>query len=322
MANTKISDLTAATTAGSTDVLPIVQGGATKKVPVSVLTPDGSTTTKGLVEFATTTETTAGTSSSLAVTPAGLKAVTDALPTGGGTGITAGTTAGQIPVWDGNSYEPQSPTDPQASEVAFTPTGSIAATNVQAAIAEVAAEAAGGGTGSRPGYRSGTWHSAATGHTSGTAVASDNDLQAMPFVVDKATTFDRLGCAITVAGTAGFTEHLALYADNGFGYPGALLASGQVAGDAVAAPEVTINQALSAGVYWLASKAESPNSGTTPPTMRTLSGASRWVATTNIPGGTLNTAYSIVQPEGALPTTFPAGATIASSTARVSMRVA
>jgi hypothetical protein len=35
---------------------------------------------------------------------------------------------------------------PSASGIAFTPTGTVSATNVQAAIAEVAAEATGGGT--------------------------------------------------------------------------------------------------------------------------------------------------------------------------------
>lgn len=71
MANIAISALTAATTAGSTDVLPLVQGGVTKKVAVGVLTPDGSTTTKGLVEFATNAETATGAATGLAVTPAG-----------------------------------------------------------------------------------------------------------------------------------------------------------------------------------------------------------------------------------------------------------
>ena len=45
--------------------------------------PTASTTVAGKVELATDTETTTGTDATRAVTPAGLKAVTDALPTGG-----------------------------------------------------------------------------------------------------------------------------------------------------------------------------------------------------------------------------------------------
>jgi hypothetical protein len=58
-----------------------------------------------------------------------------------GAPVTAGTTMGQIPVWDGDSYEPQTPATVTAADVPFSPTGSIAATNVQAAVAEAASEA-------------------------------------------------------------------------------------------------------------------------------------------------------------------------------------
>lgn len=47
---------------------------------------------------------------------------------GAGSGITPGTEVGQIPVWDGNSYEPQAPGDPTADieEIAATRIGAVA----------------------------------------------------------------------------------------------------------------------------------------------------------------------------------------------------
>ncbi len=67
---------------------------------------------------------------------------------GGGAGITAGTAPGQVPIWNGASYEPGMVTTNSASGIAFTPVGTISATNVQEALAEIAAEAGTGGGGS------------------------------------------------------------------------------------------------------------------------------------------------------------------------------
>jgi len=58
--------------------------GTTKKVQAQYLTiSDASTTVKGKVELATDAETITGTDTVRAVTPAALKAVTDALPPSG-----------------------------------------------------------------------------------------------------------------------------------------------------------------------------------------------------------------------------------------------
>jgi hypothetical protein len=78
---------------------------------------DASTTTKGIVELATSAETTTGTDTARATTPAGVAAAIAAA----GSGVTAGTVAGQIPVWDGDSYEPQTPTAVSPSDLGLTP---------------------------------------------------------------------------------------------------------------------------------------------------------------------------------------------------------
>lgn len=71
MADTKISALTELTSADTDDVLAIVDTSATetKKIQFSNLFPDASTTIKGKVELAIASETTTGTSATLAVTP-------------------------------------------------------------------------------------------------------------------------------------------------------------------------------------------------------------------------------------------------------------
>lgn len=59
---------------------------------------------------------------------------------GGGGNVPNGTAVGQVPVWSGTAYTPTSVTDVVAADVPFTPVGDVAATNVQAAIAELDTE--------------------------------------------------------------------------------------------------------------------------------------------------------------------------------------
>lgn len=79
MANVEINDLTAKTTPDETDELEIQEtaGGTSKKITRANFIPDASTTVKGKVELATTGETTTGTDTERATTPAGVKAVAD-----------------------------------------------------------------------------------------------------------------------------------------------------------------------------------------------------------------------------------------------------
>lgn len=74
MADTKISALTALATPASNDVIPIVDtdAGSTKKITYANLVPSASDTAAGIVELATTAETSTGTDTGRAVTPDGL----------------------------------------------------------------------------------------------------------------------------------------------------------------------------------------------------------------------------------------------------------
>lgn len=80
MANTKISALTTAGALTGSEVLPIVQSSETKKITVDTLVDhtidsisNASTTVIGVVELATAAEVSAGTSSTVAMTPQSYK---------------------------------------------------------------------------------------------------------------------------------------------------------------------------------------------------------------------------------------------------------
>lgn len=78
MADVPISNLTDATTVNSTDELPIVQSGVTKRATIAELsaaiTPaDASTSTKGIARLATNADVAAGIVTDEIVTPAGLR---------------------------------------------------------------------------------------------------------------------------------------------------------------------------------------------------------------------------------------------------------
>lgn len=78
MTNKKISDLTATTTVGASDLFPIVQSGATKKITganlITAVAPANATTSAaGIIEIATNAETVTGTDTSRAITPDDLR---------------------------------------------------------------------------------------------------------------------------------------------------------------------------------------------------------------------------------------------------------
>src|SRR5688500_9696138 len=92
--------------------------------------------------------------------------------------------------------------------------------------------------------RSGLYY--APNGTLSTVAPSNQQMRAMPFIIPNALTLDRIACETTVDGEAGSVVRLGIYADDGNGYPGALvLDAGTVAGDGGAAvKEITISQAL------------------------------------------------------------------------------
>lgn len=78
MTNSKVSDLTVTTTFAGTDLVPIVQGGVSKRIAASdflaeVTPASASETTEGIVERATNTEVAAATDTTKYVSPAGMR---------------------------------------------------------------------------------------------------------------------------------------------------------------------------------------------------------------------------------------------------------
>lgn len=152
-----------------------------------------------------------------------------------------------------------------------------------------------------------------------------NLLRVHPFVLSGSTAFDRIACEVTSVGEAGSLVRMGAYADNGNGYPGALLFdAGTVAGDVLSTTtprEITISQTLS-GVVWLAAAIQVVS--VTSPTLRTVTNASMHVLagqTTTIQS-TATTGYSHSSVSGALPANFTGTVTSVSSAPRILLRKA
>lgn len=103
-----------------------------------------------------------------------------------------------------------------------------------------------------PGLKSGRW--VVPTFASHAAIAQgQNAFSAVPLFVGKQSTVDMIGVNVTVAGGAGCVLHLGIYADDGFGFPGALvLDAGSVSGTSTGNRTIAISQVLPAGLYWLA----------------------------------------------------------------------
>jgi len=79
-----------------------------------------------------------------------------------------------------------------------------------------------------------------------------NHLYAMPFLVSRAMTFDRIAVQVTTL-AAGSSIRLGIYNDGTNLYPGALVSdAGEVSAATTGVKAITINQALTKGLYWLA----------------------------------------------------------------------
>lgn len=115
-----------------------------------------------------------------------------------------------------------------------------------------------------------------------------------------------IGAEITGAGDAGSTLRLAVYADNGFGVPGAVeLDPGTIAADSATAQEITVAHTFKPGWYHLGAVVQ--NDVVTQPTVR-VNGAN--VVPEGFPlqfgivlpvAGSVVTGYSLLGVAGALP---------------------
>ena len=106
------------------------------------------------------------------------------------------------------------------------------------------------------------------GASPSTGQTGTGTLRAYPWYLPHPVTLTRLGCEVTGAGNAGSLVRLAIYADTGALQPGALLLdAGTIDGATVGVQEITINQTLPAGVYWVGAVVQAVT--TTQPTLRT-----------------------------------------------------
>lgn len=131
-------------------------------------------------------------------------------------------------------------------------------------------------------------------------------LRAVPFYTPVALSVARIGAEITAAGDAGGRLRLGVYADNGSGFPGALVIdAGTIAADAVATAEATLASpvTLTPGWYWLAAVVQAVT--TTQPTVRIGAAATPgflFTPGTALPGaGSTAVGYSMTGVTGALP---------------------
>lgn len=108
--------------------------------------------------------------------------------------------------------------------------------------------------------------------STGTGTNNSNgngSLRLYAFACGQTVALSRMGAEITSAGDAGSTLRLGIYADDGFGMPGALvLDAGTIAGDSATVQEVTISVTLSPGIYWVGGAVQGVT--TTQPTVRVV----------------------------------------------------
>ena len=101
------------------------------------------------------------------------------------------------------------------------------------------------------------------------ATLGNNTMRLTPWWVQRTITIDQIGAETAASGDAGSKFRIAVYADDGTGYPGALaLDAGQIAGDAVGFQPLVVSLTLARGLYWGGGAVQSAT--TVQPTMRTI----------------------------------------------------
>lgn len=103
-------------------------------------------------------------------------------------------------------------------------------------------------------YRSGHYYISGQATVTTTATCTLDHLRLHPYVVPSTLSIAKLGLSVTGAGGAGSVIRLGIYADNGSGYPGALVldAGAGIDGTSATVQEITLEnaQVLDAGLYW------------------------------------------------------------------------
>lgn len=148
-------------------------------------------------------------------------------------------------------------------------------------------------------------------------------LRLAPCLVRNAITISRVGAEVTVVGEAGSKLRLGLYADDGAGYPGALIQDfGTIAGDSATVQEITLGTplAITPGLYWLG--AANQLAPTTQPTVRVINGTIPGLLLQSIPAaGGIVSGYAMTGQTGALTGPFTTTVALSNVTPRLFWRV-
>src|SRR5215207_3731226 len=164
-----------------------------------------------------------------------------------------------------------------------------------------------------PAYKSGLYYAFPIYANAGSGIPSEGEMQAVPFTADGRTTFDRQAVEVTVVGTTGAVVRIGRYADDGTGYPGALISDdGTIDGTtAIGIKEVIYGSAWTpaAGLYWLVAVVQGA-AATRPTLSRAQNTLYPLVGRTNLTGTLLQrVGYSQAAVSGALPANFTATVT-------------
>lgn len=148
--------------------------------------------------------------------------------------------------------------------------------------------------------------------TTTTGNANSGFMVAYPLFLPTAT-YDRIGCEVTSAAGAGSLGRLGIYnSSSTSNYPDTrLLDAGTVAVSSTGKKEITINQAITQGIYWLTYFADTVSGAA--PTMRQFNQTAFFNFRKNQNDSVFqyNHGYRAGSvSSGSLPSTFPSGATI------------
>lgn len=172
----------------------------------------------------------------------------------------------------------------------------------------------------------GQWFAATSPNNQATGAIPNNTMRVAPWLVLRTLSIDRLLVDVSAAGEAGSKIRVVIYGDNGTGYPGSLvLDAGQVAGDAIAVPTLTVALTMPPGLYWIGGGSQS--APTTLPTVRIIGGGwnppVRLLLGTGTPAAGITTCgYSQSSVSGAAPTPFTATFATTNAVPRILARVA
>jgi hypothetical protein len=177
----------------------------------------------------------------------------------------------------------------------FTSGGSFALTNLTCVGSSITGSPIVAGNYMWPGVNSGS-------NTSSTLGVGT--MRAHLWYLPHPVTLTRIGAEVSTVGEAGSKVRLGIYSDNGEFSPDALIVdAGVIAGDSATVQELTINQALNPGHYWLTGTVQVVT--TTQPTLRTGNVGQVPIVSSTIPGAAQgNAGLAITGVTGALPGTF------------------